>query len=236
MKQSSFIKINPADSVVVCLRPFKKGEVINIDGKDIVVLQDTPAGHKILIKDAPEGEDIVKYGYPIGHAKENLKAGQWVNEHNLKTNLAGTLKYEYNPVDATLDIPKEDRTFKGFVRKNGDVGTRNEIWIVPTVGCVNGIGEQLVRRLTEETHLRVEIGNERLYPAYLHRIALTVQHTMALALLLMRAHTPADGRQVGGLVDDLHGLTEIALRQLMVKLPDMVGNRTSLLTLRHLAL
>ena len=153
MKQSSFIKINPADSVVVCLRPFKKGEVINIDGKDIVVLQDTPAGHKILIKDAPEGEDIVKYGYPIGHAKENLKAGQWVNEHNLKTNLAGTLKYEYNPVDATLDIPKEDRTFKGFVRKNGDVGTRNEIWIVPTVGCVNGIGEQLVRRLTEETHL-----------------------------------------------------------------------------------
>ena len=153
MKQSSFIKINPADSVVVCLRPFKKGEVINIDGKDIVVLQDTPAGHKILIKDAPEGENIVKYGYPIGHAKENLKAGQWVNEHNLKTNLAGTLKYEYNPVDPTLDIPKEDRTFKGFVRKNGDVGTRNEIWIVPTVGCVNGIGEQLVRRLTEETRL-----------------------------------------------------------------------------------
>ena len=153
MKQSSFIKINPADSVVVCLRPFKKGETINVDGKDIEVMQDTPAGHKVLIKDAPEGENIIKYGYPIGHAKENLKAGQWVNENNLKTNLAGTLTYEYHPVDAHLDIPKENRTFKGFVRKNGDVGTRNEIWIVPTVGCVNGIGEQLVKRLTEETHL-----------------------------------------------------------------------------------
>lgn len=153
MKQSSFIKINPADSVVVCLRPFKKGETINVDGKDIEVMQDTPAGHKVLIKDAHEGENIIKYGYPIGHAKENLKAGQWVNENNLKTNLAGTLSYEYHPVDAHLDIPKENRTFKGFVRKNGDVGTRNEIWIVPTVGCVNGIGEQLVKRLTEETHL-----------------------------------------------------------------------------------
>lgn len=107
----------------------------------------------MLIKDAPEGENIIKYGYPIGHAKESLKAGQWVNENNLKTNLAGTLTYEYHPVDAHLDIPKENRTFKGFVRKNGDVGTRNEIWIVPTVGCVNGIGEQLVKRLTEETHL-----------------------------------------------------------------------------------
>ena len=148
MKQSSYIKINPADSVVVCLRPFKKGETIEVDGKEIEVLQDTPAGHKVLIKDAPKGENIIKYGYRIGHAREDLKAGQWVNEHNLKTNLAGTLTYEYHPVDAHLDIPKENRTFKGYVRKNGDVGTRNEIWIVPTVGCVNGIGEQLVKRLT----------------------------------------------------------------------------------------
>lgn len=153
MEQSSFIKINPADSVVVCLRPFTKGETISVDGKTINVLQDTPAGHKVLIKDVAEGENIIKYGYPIGHAREALKAGQWVNEKNLKTNLAGTLTYEYHPVEVYLDIPKENRTFKGYVRKNGDVGTRNEIWIVPTVGCVNGIGEELVRRLKEETHL-----------------------------------------------------------------------------------
>ncbi len=153
MKQSSFIKINPADSVVVCLRPFKRGETIEVDGKTIVVLQDTPAGHKVLIEDAPAGKDIIKYGYPIGHAREDLKAGQWVNEHNLKTNLAGTLTYEYHPVDSTLDIPKVDRTFKGYLRKDGSVGTRNEIWIVPTVGCVNGIGEQLARLLEQETRL-----------------------------------------------------------------------------------
>ena len=79
MKLSSFIKINPADSVVVCLRPMQKGETIQVDGKEITLLQDTPAGHKVLINDAPKGTNILKYGYPIGHAKEDLKQGEWVN-------------------------------------------------------------------------------------------------------------------------------------------------------------
>ena len=151
MEQATFLKINPADSVVVCLQPKKKGDIIEIDGLKVVVSQDTPAGHKVLIKDAPKGTDIIKYGYPIGHAKEDLKAGDWVNENNLKTNLSGTLEYTYNPVTQELDIKKENRTFKGYIRKNGDVGVRNEIWIVPTVGCVNGIAERLVDALKKET-------------------------------------------------------------------------------------
>ena len=151
MNKSSFIKINPADSVVVCLRPFKKGETIEVDGKKITLLQDTPAGHKVLIDDAPEGKNIIKYGYPIGHAKKDLKSGEWVNENNLKTNLAGTLTYTYNPVDEQLNIKNDNRTFNGYVRKNGEVGIRNEVWIVPTVGCVNGIAERLAKRLRKET-------------------------------------------------------------------------------------
>ncbi|MCI5709919.1 MAG: altronate dehydratase family protein [Prevotella sp.] len=151
MNKSSFIKINPADSVVVCLRPFKKGEIIEVDGKQITLLQDTPAGHKVLIDDAPEGKDIIKYGYPIGHAKKDLKRGEWVNENNLKTNLAGTLTYTYNPVKEELSIKNDNRTFNGYVRKNGEVGIRNEVWIVPTVGCVNGIAERLANRLRKET-------------------------------------------------------------------------------------
>jgi len=149
--EQTFIKINPADTVVVCLQPKSKGDVIEIDDKSITVLQDTPAGHKILLVDTREGVDIIKYGYPIGHAKQNLKAGEWVNENNLKTNLKGTLTYTYNPVGEELNIAKENRTFKGYVRKNGDVGTRNEIWIVPTVGCVNGIAERLANTLRTET-------------------------------------------------------------------------------------
>ena len=151
MALATFLKINPADSVVVCLQPKKQGEKIEIDGKQIIVNQDTPAGHKVLIKDVKEGEDIIKYGYPIGHARQDLKAGDWVNENNLKTNLSGTLEYSYNPVNQSLSIKKENRTFKGYVRKNGDVGVRNEIWIVPTVGCVNGIAERLVNQLKAET-------------------------------------------------------------------------------------
>ena len=149
--QTTFLKINPADSVVVCLVEKKKGETIDIDGKQISLNQDTPAGHKVLIKDVQEGEDIIKYGYPIGHALQAMKAGDWVNENNLKTNLSGTLEYTYSPVNDELSIKNENRTFKGYVRKNGDVGVRNELWIVPTVGCVNGIAEKLAEKMRQET-------------------------------------------------------------------------------------
>lgn len=153
MKQTSFLKINPADSVVVCLQAIPAGTLLEIDGKSITLLQDTPAGHKVAINDMKEGEDIIKYGYPIGHALKDLKAGEWINEDNLKTNLSGKLEYTYSPVNEKLTIPTEDRTFKGYVRKNGDVGVRNEVWIVPTVGCVNGIAERLAAKLQEETKL-----------------------------------------------------------------------------------
>ena len=76
-----------------------------------------------------------------------------MNENNLKTNLSGTLTYEYHPVDEKLNIPADDRTFQGYRRKNGEVGIRNEVWIVPTVGCVNGIAERLASQLEKETQL-----------------------------------------------------------------------------------
>lgn len=153
MKSSSFIKINPADNVVVCLRPFKRGETLGIDGHSITLLQDVPAGHKVLITNVCKGTNIIKYGYPIGHAKTDLAQGQWVNEQDLQTNLSGTLDYTYTPVRDTVNIPRDHRTFQGYVRGNGEVGTRNEIWIVPTVGCVNGIAQRLAQQLQEETHL-----------------------------------------------------------------------------------
>ena len=150
MKQASYIRINPADSVVVALRAMKKDEVVEVGNIVVKLKEDVPAGHKILLKDTPAGKDILKYGYPIGHAAIDLEAGQWVNEHNLKTNLKGTLSYEYRPVNEELSIPLEDKTFKGFVRKNGEVGIRNEVWIVPTVGCVNGIAERLAELMNKK--------------------------------------------------------------------------------------
>ena len=148
---TSILKINPADNVVVAIQPQSAGAVITVDGKKITVLEDVPAGHKIAIQDLAQGENVIKYGFPIGHAKEAKKAGSWMNENNIKTNLAGLLSYEYHPKQVTLDIPEEKRTFLGYRRKNGLVGIRNEVWIIPTVGCVNGIIQKLCERLRQET-------------------------------------------------------------------------------------
>lgn len=148
---TSILKINPADNVVVAIQPQSAGAVITVDGKKITVLEDVPAGHKIAIKDLAEGENVIKYGFPIGHAKEAKKAGSWMNENNIKTNLAGLLSYEYHPKDVVLNIPNEKRTFLGYRRKDGQVGIRNEVWIIPTVGCVNGIIQKLCERLRNET-------------------------------------------------------------------------------------
>lgn len=149
--ETKYLKINSADNVAVAIQALSAGETITIDGQEINVLQDTPAGHKVMLTDLSKGEDIIKYGYPIGHATEDVKKGQWVNENQIKTNLAGLLEYTYNPVSVDLDIPNEGLTFKGYRRKNGDVGVRNEVWIIPTVGCVNGIANQLAERLRQET-------------------------------------------------------------------------------------
>ena len=148
---TNILKINPADNVVVAIQPQLAGAVIEVDGKRITVLDDVPAGHKIAIQDLAQGENVIKYGFPIGHAREAKKAGSWMNENNIKTNLAGLLSYEYHPKDVVLNIPDEKRTFMGYRRKDGQVGIRNEVWIIPTVGCVNGIIQKCAERLRQET-------------------------------------------------------------------------------------
>ena len=149
--ETTYLKINPADNVAVAITPLKAGETIQIDGQEITLKTDIPAGHKVTLQDFNEGDNIVKYGYPIGHAIKHVPQGSWICEKEIKTNLAGLLDYSYNPVEVSLDIPQENLTFKGYRRKNGDVGIRNEIWIIPTVGCVNGIVNQLAEALRRET-------------------------------------------------------------------------------------
>jgi len=100
-------------------------------------------GHKYAIRDIAKGENVIKYGNPIGHATEDIKVGEHVHTHNLKTNLSDNLTYTYVPSDLKLEIRDEGKTFMGYVRPNGDVGIRNEVWIINTVGCVNKIAERL---------------------------------------------------------------------------------------------
>ena len=149
--KTKYLKINPADNVAVAIVELPAGTTLTVDGKEVVLNDTIPAGHKFALQDLAEGENVIKYGYPIGHVKKAQKQGDWLNENNIKTNLAGLLEYTYNPVNAELNIPNRNLTFKGYRRSNGQVGVRNEIWIVPTVGCVNGIVGQLAEGLRRET-------------------------------------------------------------------------------------
>ena len=119
-------------------------DTVRINEKDNVCVN-LETGHKIAICDIPKGTDIIKYGYPIGYATENIKVGDAVHSHNMKTKLGDIFSYEYNPDYTNLD-PIEPFTINAYVRENGDIGIRNDIWIVPTVGCVNSIAKQLAEK------------------------------------------------------------------------------------------
>ncbi|MDR0864834.1 MAG: altronate dehydratase family protein, partial [Candidatus Symbiothrix sp.] len=151
-----FLKINPADNVAVALTDLREGTQLSVDGKEITIRSDVPAGHKFALSDIPEKADVIKYGYSIGYARQPIWQGDWVNEKTIKTNLSGLLDYEYHPVGANNylplpSIPNRNLTFKGYRRANGEVGIRNEIWVIPTVGCVNGTANALAEKLRQET-------------------------------------------------------------------------------------
>lgn len=118
-------------------------------------------GHKYAIRDIAKGENIIKYGNPIGHATEDIKAGDHVHSHNVKTNLSGNIEYKYSPVEINKERIATDKTFMGYVRKNGDVGIRNEIWIINTVGCVNKVAKKLAD-LTGAIHFEHPFGCSQL--------------------------------------------------------------------------
>lgn len=140
-----FIRIHEADNVAVALRPFAKGETVTVGGYEVTTLEEVPQGHKFAIKPIAAGGDVIKYGFRIGNAKEDIPAGGWVHVHNLKTALGDLLTYEYEPVSSALK-ESEHAYFDGYRRADGKVGVRNEIWIIPTVGCVNSIAQALEKK------------------------------------------------------------------------------------------
>lgn len=139
------IHISPIDNVVVALHPIAKGETVTLDGLSVTAVEDIPQGHKMAVQPIKEGENVIKYGFPIGHATAAAVPGTWMHTHNVKTNLSGEVEYSYNPAPDLGPLPKvEPETFMGFRRKDGRAAIRNEIWIIPTVGCVNDIAKKIV--------------------------------------------------------------------------------------------
>lgn len=135
---SKLFKINDKDNVAVALEELRKGEIID----NIELLDDIPFGHKVLLNDLKSGENIIKYGNPIGHLTVDCKKGEHIHEHNLKTNLSDIIEYKYCG-ENEYQPKKCDITFNGYLRQDGRAATRNEIWIIPTVGCVNNTAKRL---------------------------------------------------------------------------------------------
>ncbi|AEP01422.1 altronate dehydratase family protein [Heyndrickxia faecalis] len=138
------IQLNPRDNVLVALQDLEPGDVLTSGDRAITVNEAIKRGHKIALEDIEENADIIKYGSPIGHATKKIEQGSWVHTHNVSTNLSGKVEYEYKPELHPRIFPKDSRTFKGYLRKNGKAGIRNDLYIIPTVGCINMIGDLLV--------------------------------------------------------------------------------------------
>ncbi len=140
-----YIQIHPSDNVAVMLEDIASGEVVEIGNLQVAAKDSVARGHKMALKDIKEGEEIVKYGNVIAVATKDIDAGSWVHTHNVRTNLSETDTYTYDHVEYKLpDI--ENRYFEGFLRDDGRAAIRNELWIIPTVGCVNSIAGELVKR------------------------------------------------------------------------------------------
>ena len=138
-----FLQINPVDTVAVALQD----------------LPGIPAGHKFALRDIAEGEDIIKYGNPIGHATRDILKGELVDHNNITTNLSGVIDYSSITPNANANANSRlslrgnlgGSLFLGYPRPDGQVGIRNDIWVIPTVGCVNGICRQIVERARRDS-------------------------------------------------------------------------------------
>lgn len=156
--QRGFIKIAERDNVLISLSGMEKGMELEIAGKPMKIRNNVPPAHKIALEDIAEGELVFKYGYPIGKAIRNIRQGDWIHSHNMKTCLDGKKEYQYqessNKVDSDIVGKKSSESipdgnnipcFRGYRRSDGQVGIRNELWLIPTVGCINSVVERMAR-------------------------------------------------------------------------------------------
>lgn len=147
------LRIQPVDNVAVALTELKAGEEIRLSQESITIAENIPSGHKVALTALAVGDRVIKYGYSIGIITSGVQPGQWVHTHNMSTGLSGKETYHYEPVENLTPVETFSEEsleyFDGYVRENGDVGIRNEIWIINTVGCVNKTAERLAQMANE---------------------------------------------------------------------------------------
>jgi len=204
---NKLVRIAPGDMVAVALFPLKAGEAVSYGAGEVTPLEDIPMGHKVALRDIHAGEPVIKYGFPIGSATEEIPLGGHVHTNNIHTLLSGALEYEYRPSHPAVE-KREPAAFPGYPRKVGRPGIRNELWIIPTVGCVNDIA----KALAEKAQALVGGGVEGVY-AFPHPYGCSQmggdQDNTRQALANLATHPNAGGVLMLGLGCENSGIEQI---------------------------
>ncbi|MHA7965932.1 UxaA family hydrolase [Paenibacillus sp. CAU 1782] len=218
------IKLHSDDMVIIALKDLAKGQRLDEEGAagGIELTEDVPQGHKVAARAIAKGEHVLKFGYSIGVAMADIGPGEWIHTHNLATGLKGILDYVYEPAAAGLGFGEagetagadkvkegsaaaekgnvEDKTlcFDGYVRENGEVGIRNEIWIINTVGCINKTCDIVAWRASSAFGDRVDGIYHYAHPYGCSQLGDDLAYTQKLLASLAR-HPNAGGVLVVGL-------------------------------------
>ena len=194
------IKIHPSDNVAVTLIDRAEGETITLDSKTITLKQAVGRGHKIALVPIDTNENIIKYGSPIGHAKQPILIGEHVHTHNAATNLSALSEYEYHPERNDITATRVDPDVQIYRRHNGDIAIRNEIWVIPTVGCVNALARKMIDQFNKQHAGESDIDGVYLYNHTLGCSQLGDDHLTTRTILQdMVKHPNAGGVLVIGL-------------------------------------
>jgi len=191
------VRVRPTDDVAVAVDALEPGDVITVGDDSVRIREAIPAGHKVALRSLGVGEVVHKYGWAIGRLTAAVEAGDWIHSHNLKTQLEGTLDYTFEPTPRA-EAPRVERTWEGFKRADGGVGTRNEVWVINTVGCVNWAAEKIARSANERFAGVIDGVHAFAHPYGCSQLGDDLGHTRQLLAGLMR-HPNAGGVLVLGL-------------------------------------
>src|SRR5258708_2841438 len=206
------LRIHPTDTVAVAIRPLAEGEEVVIDGRRVVARQNVAPGHKLALHRHGAGQKVIKYGFSIGTTTAPIETGDWVHSHNLTTGLVGLTEHHYAPTPPPRIPSAAMPAFKGYRRSSGRVGTRNEIWVLNTVGCVNHAAERIARLTTERFAGTIDGVYAFGHPFGCSQLGDDLEHTQRVLAGLMR-NPNAGGVLVLGLgceSNQMEGLLEHA--------------------------
>jgi altronate hydrolase len=209
------IRVAATDDVAVALRDLSAGDSVTVGDELITLAGPICRGHKFALRDLEAGDQILKYGAPIGRATKAIRSGEHVHSHNVATNLAGLNEYEFRPALAPKDGPAESsRTFLGYRRASGRIGTRNEIWILCTVGCVGRTAERIARLGAQRFAGRIDGVYAFPHQFGCSQLGGDLDRTRAL-IASLAAHPNAGGVLILGL-----GCESNQLKQLLAEIPE----------------